>query len=149
MFKKGGDYETTHPGTFYSAAPHGWLLVGAATSGIKGHNTANQARICDFWLSDGTQWKYKFRVTQITYEPGGYTGDHHHVGPGIRYVASGELTFVEQDKTRIYKTGDYYFESGDLTHTAINNTSSPTVLINIEILPADWKGGTAVPPKSK
>jgi quercetin dioxygenase-like cupin family protein len=93
--------------------------------------------------------KYKFRVTQITYEPGGYTGEHHHVGPGIRYVASGELTLVEQDKARTYKTGDYYFESGDVTHTATNNTSSPTVLINIEILPADWKGGTAVPPKSK
>jgi quercetin dioxygenase-like cupin family protein len=93
--------------------------------------------------------KYKFRVTQITYEPGGYTGDHHHVGPGIRYVASGELTFVEQDKARTYKTGDYYYESGETTHTAINNTSSPTVLINIEILPVDWKAGTAVPPKSK
>jgi len=88
-------------------------------------------------------------ISQITYEPGGYTGEHHHVGPGIRYVASGELTLVEQDKARTYKTGDYYFESGDVTHTATNNTSSPTVLINIEILPADWKGGTAVPSKSK
>ena len=36
--------------------------------------------------------KYKFRVTETTYQPGGYIGEHHHVGPGIRYVVSGELT---------------------------------------------------------
>jgi hypothetical protein len=33
-------------------------------------------------------------VIEITYEPGGYTGEHHPVGPGIRFVAAGESTFV-------------------------------------------------------
>jgi quercetin dioxygenase-like cupin family protein len=27
--------------------------------------------------------KYKLQASEITYEPGGYTGAHHHVGPGI------------------------------------------------------------------
>jgi len=30
--------------------------------------------------------KYKLQVTETTFEPGGYVGEHHHVGPGIRYV---------------------------------------------------------------
>ena len=53
--------------------------------------------------------KYKLVVTQTTFEPGGYVGEHNHVGPGIRYVASGEITLVEQGKARIYKAGDYFF----------------------------------------
>src|SRR5262249_32659986 len=39
--------------------------------------------------------KYKMRATEVTFAPGGYLGVHHHVGPGIRYVLSGELTFTE------------------------------------------------------
>jgi quercetin dioxygenase-like cupin family protein len=93
--------------------------------------------------------KYKLRVTETTFEPGGYVGKHHHVGPGIRFVASGEFTLVEHGKTRIYKAGDYYYETGNVTNSAHNKTSSPVVLITFEILPVDWKGGSAVPPKSQ
>ena len=92
---------------------------------------------------------YKLVVTQTTIEPGGYVGEHNHVGPGIRYVASGEITLVEQGKASIYKAGDYFFETGAVTNSASNKGSSPTVLITFEILPVDWKGGSAVPPKSK
>ena len=93
--------------------------------------------------------KYKLRVSEITFEPGGYIGEHHHIGPGLRFVTSGELTFVKGDETTIYKAGDYYYESGDMTHRAYNKTNSPVLLINFEILPADWTGPTAVLPKSK
>ena len=93
--------------------------------------------------------KYKLRLTEITFKPGGYGGEHHHVGPGIRVVTSGELTFVKPDKTTIYKAGDVYYESGDATHSAYNKGDVPVVLLNFEILPADWKGGSGVPPKSK
>ncbi len=91
--------------------------------------------------------KYKLRVSEGTTEPGGYGGEHQHVGPGIRYVVSGELTFVQAGKTTTYKAGDYFYESGDITHTASNKTNAPIRTINFEILPADWKGGSAVPPK--
>ena len=30
--------------------------------------------------------KYKFRVSEVTYQPGGYVGDHNHAGPGVRVI---------------------------------------------------------------
>jgi quercetin dioxygenase-like cupin family protein len=93
--------------------------------------------------------KYKLVATEITFEPGGSLSDHHHVGPGIRYVASGELTLVGEGKTTIYKAGEYFYESGDVTTAASNKGKTPTRIINFEILPADVKGGSVVPPKSK
>ena len=97
----------------------------------------------------GLNGKYKVLATETTFEPGGSVSDHHHVGPGIRFVVSGEFTLVGQGKTRTYKTGEYFYESGDVTTAAYNKTASPVRLIVFEILPADWKGGSAVPPKSK
>lgn len=90
--------------------------------------------------------KYKLRATETIYKPGGFIGEHHHVGPGIRYVASGELTYVQPDKTTVYKEGDYFYESGDVTHTAYNKTKTPVKVLNFEILPVNWKGSSAVPP---
>jgi quercetin dioxygenase-like cupin family protein len=100
------------------------------------------------FLSD-LNGKYKLVATQLTFEPGGYVGEHNHAGPGIRYVVSGEFTLVEQGKATVYKAGDYFFETGAITNRASNKGSSPAVLIIFEILPADWKGGSTVPPKSK
>lgn len=90
--------------------------------------------------------RYKLRVTETTYQPGGFIGEHHHTGPGIRYVASGQLTYVQPDRTTLYKEGDYFCESGAITHTAYNKTDAPVKVINFEVQPADWKGPSAVPP---
>jgi quercetin dioxygenase-like cupin family protein len=90
--------------------------------------------------------KYKLRVTETIYKPGGFIGEHHHVGPGIRYVASGQLTYIQRDKTNVYKEGNYFYESGDITHTAYNKTNAPVRVLNFEILPVAWKGSSAVPP---
>src|SRR5687768_8750331 len=57
--------------------------------------------------------KFKMRVTEVTIAPEGYVGVHHHVGPGMRYVASGELTFSESGRTTVYKTGDSFYETGN------------------------------------
>ncbi|MFZ3252423.1 MAG: cupin domain-containing protein, partial [Pseudolabrys sp.] len=51
--------------------------------------------------------KYKMRATEVTFAPGGYLGVHHHVGPGIRYVLSGELTFTEGGRATVYRAGEY------------------------------------------
>lgn len=93
--------------------------------------------------------KHKLRVTVTTYAPGGHIGEHHHSGPGVRLVQSGELTYIQADKTTVYKTGDYIYESGDVTHTAFNNTDQPVRILNFEILPAHWQGAspTPVPPR--
>src|SRR6516164_4519407 len=37
--------------------------------------------------------KFKLRATELTFAPDGYVGVHRDVGPGVRYVISGELTF--------------------------------------------------------
>jgi quercetin dioxygenase-like cupin family protein len=89
--------------------------------------------------------RYKLRVTEVTFDPNGYIGPHHHVGPGIRCVTSGELTYVQPDKTSIYRNGDCFYESGDVSHTAHNATAKSVVLLNFEIVPAAHAKGTAVP----
>jgi quercetin dioxygenase-like cupin family protein len=80
-------------------------------------------------------------------QPGGYIGEHHHAGPGIRWVRSGELTYIQPDKTTVYKAGDYFYETGDITHKAYNYTKHPVVVVNFEVLPADWRGPSAIPVK--
>jgi quercetin dioxygenase-like cupin family protein len=91
--------------------------------------------------------KFKLRATEVTFAPGAYLGVHHHVGPGIRYVLSGEVAFTEGGQSTVYKTGDYFFETGNLAHTAQNNTTLPLRVLFVEILPKDWSAPTVIPPK--
>src|SRR5581483_10649167 len=49
--------------------------------------------------------KFKLRATEVTFAPGGHLGAHHHVGPGVRYVLSGEVTFTEGGQVTIYRAG--------------------------------------------
>ena len=89
--------------------------------------------------------KYKLRVTEVTYDPSGFIGSHHHVGPGIRCVTSGQLSYEQPEKTAVYKQGDCFFESGDVAHTAHNLTKKPVILLNFELLPTSWSEGSAIP----
>ena len=66
--------------------------------------------------------KYKLRVTELTLAPGGHVGEHNHVGPGIRQVTSGYMTYVLPKETIVYGPGDFFFESGDINHTVFNRT---------------------------
>ena len=91
--------------------------------------------------------KFKLRATEVTFAPDAYLGVHHHVGPGIRYVLSGEVTFTEGGQTTIYKAGDYFFETGNLAHTAENKTKLPLRILFVEVLPKDWIAPTVIPPK--
>jgi quercetin dioxygenase-like cupin family protein len=93
--------------------------------------------------------KYKLRLTELVFEPGAYIGDHHHAAPGIRYVVSGEFTRVAGGKTVTYKAGEYWYTAGNETSSGSNKTKSPVRIINFELLPADLKGGSAIPPKKK
>ena len=67
-------------------------------------------------------------------------GEHNHVGPGIRLMILGEMTYVLPGKTIIYKAGDFFFESGDVNHTVYNKTDAPNQHLLLEILPVDLKG---------
>jgi quercetin dioxygenase-like cupin family protein len=91
--------------------------------------------------------KYKLRVTELTLDPGGHVGEHNHVGPGIRQVTSGYMTYVLPDKTVVYGPGDFFFESGDINHTVFNKTDAPMVHVLFEILPSDLNGPSLIPVK--
>ena len=89
--------------------------------------------------------RYKVRATVTVYEPGGSIGPHHHAGPGLRYVQAGELTYIRPGRTTLYRAGDWFYESGDTVHTAINRSAGRDTILNIEILPVDWFGSSAMP----
>lgn len=93
--------------------------------------------------------KYRLRVSETTFRPGGYVGEHHHVGPGIRVVTAGEVTRSHAGKTTILKAGDAYYVAGNDTSANHNKGDVPAVVLVFEIFPVDWKGSTAIPPKSK
>ena len=88
--------------------------------------------------------KYKLRVTELVLEPGGYVGEHHHAGPGIRQVTSGYMTYVLPNETIVYGPGDFFFETGDINHTVYNKTDAPMVHVLFEILPTDLSGPSLI-----
>jgi hypothetical protein len=57
------------------------------------------------------------------------------------------MTYVLPDKTLVYGPGDFFFESGDINHTAQNKTDVPMVHVLFEILPADHQGPSIMPAK--
>jgi quercetin dioxygenase-like cupin family protein len=69
--------------------------------------------------------KYKLRVTEITIGPGGHVGEHNHLGPGIRQMTVGEMEYIMPDKTSRYRAGDFFFESGDISHRVNNKSGDP------------------------
>jgi len=91
--------------------------------------------------------KFKLRATELTFAPGAFIGGHHHVGPGIRYVISGELTFTEGGQATVYKAGEYFYETGNLAHSAENKTNLPLRILVMEIVPKDWSGPAMIPPR--
>ena len=91
--------------------------------------------------------KYKLRVTELTLAPGGHVGEHNHVGPGIRQVTSGHMTYVLPKETIVYGPGEYFFETGDVNHTVFNKTDAPMVHVLFEILPVDHGGPSLIPAK--
>jgi quercetin dioxygenase-like cupin family protein len=88
--------------------------------------------------------KYKLRVADVTYEPGGFIGNHHHAGPGLRCVTSGTLTYVQEGVTNLFGPGECFYESGNVDHHANNFGDEPVRLFNFQILPVGWEGSSAI-----
>jgi quercetin dioxygenase-like cupin family protein len=64
-------------------------------------------------------------------------------------VISGELTIKEGGQETVYKAGEYYFETGNLAHTAHNKTNLPLRIVVVEIVPKDWAAPAMIPPRSQ
>ena len=129
------------------------LLSGAdhstAQAKVEARGITSKVRIDEVVYSHLTDLngKFKLRATEVTFAPQADLGVHHHVGPGIRYVLSGKLTFTQAGKATIFQAGDYFYESGNIAHTAQNKTKAPLRVLFVEILPADWADSTVIPPK--
>ena len=93
--------------------------------------------------------KYKMRITEITIAPGGHVGDHNHLGPGIRQMTVDEMEYILPGKTVIYRAGDFFFETGDVSHRVNNKTADPNTHLLFEILPMDLKGPSLIIPRDK
>ena len=91
--------------------------------------------------------KYKLRITEISIAPGGHVGDHNHLGPGIRQMTVGEMEYIMPHMTSTYRAGDYFFETGDISHRVINKSGASNTHLLFEILPADLKGPSLILPR--
>lgn len=88
--------------------------------------------------------KYKLRVALVTYEVGGFIGNHHHAGPGLRCVFEGHLTYVQEGVPSVFGPGDCFYEPGNVDHHARNEGQVPVRLFNFQILPKDREGSSAI-----
>jgi quercetin dioxygenase-like cupin family protein len=116
---------------------------------MRGITSAVKLEEVDFGHLTELNGKYKMRATEVTFAPGGYLGVHHHVWPGIRYVLSGEVTFTEGGRATVYKAGEYFFETGNLDHTAENKSNMPLRLLFVELLPKNWAAPTVIAPSAQ
>jgi quercetin dioxygenase-like cupin family protein len=92
--------------------------------------------------------RFKMRATEFELTPGAFIGAHHHAGPGIRYILAGEITLTEGGLVTVYKAGEYYYETGNIAHTAENKASVPLRFLVVEMIPRTWSGPAVIPPKS-
>jgi quercetin dioxygenase-like cupin family protein len=103
---------------------------------IKGFHPKVLASLLEFGHLAELDGKYQLRVTEIAIDPEGLMGPHHHLGPGVRCLTAGELTYTMLGATTIYRAGDCFTETGAVTHEARNLGAAPVKLLNFEILPA-------------
>jgi len=91
--------------------------------------------------------EYKLRVTEIAIGAGGHVGDHNHLGPGIRQMTEGEMDYIMPDETVVYREGDFFFETGDVSHRV--ESPQPSKHLLLEILPIDVEGPSLILPRDR
>jgi quercetin dioxygenase-like cupin family protein len=130
-----------------------WSPSAAHADGVElqGFHGKVKAELSDLGHLSELNGKYRIRVTEVTMDPGGYMHAHHHLGPGLRCIQSGEMKYEIGGTTTIYKAGDCFTETGAMTHESSNVGSGPVVLLNFELLPAaipEGKGSIIPVPES-
>ncbi len=108
---------------------------------LKGFHATVKAELADLGHLSELNGKYRLRVTEVSMDPGGYMHAHHHLGPGLRCIQSGEMKYEIGGTTTIYKAGDCFTETGAMTHESSNVGAAPVVLLNFELLPAAMPEG--------
>jgi quercetin dioxygenase-like cupin family protein len=81
-------------------------------------------------------------IVRVVLEPGGSTGWHHHPGVGLASVASGAVTFYDEDCDKtVFKAGEGFFESHDEPMLVRNRGNVDAVFYVAFIVP------TSTPPE--
>lgn len=93
--------------------------------------------------------KYKLRVTEIAIAPGGHVGDHNHLGPGIRQMTEGRMEYILPDHTVTYREGDFFFETGDVSHRVDDESGEVSKHLLFEILPVEVEGASLILPRDR
>ena len=61
----------------------------------------------------------------------------------------GEMEYVMPDKTTMYRAGDFFFETGDVSHRVNNKSGELCTHLLFEILPVDLPGASLILPRDK
>ncbi len=128
------------------------VLVARAHESLKVDTKGGSAKILFEATIDGghipeLNGKYKLRVTEIAIAAGGHVGDHNHLGPGIRQMTEGEMDYIMPDETVVYRAGDFFFETGDVSHRV--ESPQPSKHLLFEILPLEVEGASLILPRDK
>lgn len=96
--------------------------------------------ISDEWQAQiKTQGVSDLHVVEVTIQPGGTIGWHHHVGPSFVVVKSGTATFYQgADPTctpQVLPAGSSLFEPGGDVHIVRNEGSEPLVNVVVQLIP--------------
>jgi hypothetical protein len=92
--------------------------------------------------------KFKLRASETIYQPEAALASIITLALAFATLCQASSHTFKARRPTVYKKGDYFYEPGDITHTAINKTSEPVVIINFELLPKDWNGSSAVLPSA-
>ena len=81
---------------------------------------------------------YAPRLRTIVLQPGAVVGHHSHAHhPVVAYLLSGEYTEHRDGLAEIvHKPGEQWIEGADVAHWSENRGAEPTVLLNVDIIPA-------------
>ena len=93
--------------------------------------------------------RYKLRVTEVAIAPGGHVGDHNHLGPGIRQMTEGTMEYMMPDHTVTYREGDFFFETGDVSHRVEDESGAISKHLLFEILPVEVEGASLILPRDR
>jgi quercetin dioxygenase-like cupin family protein len=132
------------------------LLVGSLGSGTAMATPAlgvSQTPVASGVLAEAIPMKFKqdggfgdgldvsnIAIVKNIVDPGGYFGWHQHSGPSWIVMTQGTLTFYNADDPSCtghpVSAGSAYFDPGDHTHNARNETNAPAENYVVRMLPA-------------
>lgn len=62
-------------------------------------------------------------------------------------MTDGEMDYIMPDETVVYRAGDFFFETGDVSHRV--ESPQPSTHLLFEILPVDVDGPSLIPPRDE